>query len=358
MPGETPSGYRYDPLDTLSGVDSGDGAQSQRFYRDGDLANQVQGANSSTFMRGDGVVLAEHQAGADPKSLMLAFDQKNSVCNEIGNGTANDIAYSAYGHPSAERSVSTHLGYNGEFREAQTGWQLLGNGYRAYNPVLMRFHSADSWSPFGEGGVNAYAYCEGDSINRKDPTGHSWYGNFLRLFRPTTTTAFKAGAPSAFLTNKKNTAASVRPIKTKDVQRLSDVVELRETQLSQLKRENRNLAGDSKYVKNYERRHGKRSFVKDVLASEDSASEILSNAKTLHAWAKDNVGKLGITRQSAAELKSKAQEFELVKLKIRRQERDAFNNLRQNNANRNAQRNYDNRYRSKPEKSYLGDGNS
>ncbi len=38
---------------------------------------------------------------------------------------------------------------------------MLGNGYRAYSPVLMRFNSPDSWSPFGEGGVNAYAYIEG-----------------------------------------------------------------------------------------------------------------------------------------------------------------------------------------------------
>ncbi|WP_428846567.1 RHS repeat domain-containing protein, partial [Pseudomonas moorei] len=67
LPGETPSGYRYDPLDTLSGRDGGDG-QDQRFYQNGELANQIQGTNSSTFMRGEGVVLAEHQAGADPKS--------------------------------------------------------------------------------------------------------------------------------------------------------------------------------------------------------------------------------------------------------------------------------------------------
>jgi hypothetical protein len=49
---------------------------------------------------------------------------------------------------------------------------LLGNGYRAYNPRLMRFHSPDSWSPFGGGGLNAYMYCVGDPVNRSDPTGH------------------------------------------------------------------------------------------------------------------------------------------------------------------------------------------
>lgn len=66
-------------------------------------------------------------------------------------------------------------GFNGELPERATGHYLLGNGYRAYNPVLMRFNSPDSCSPFGRGGVNAYAYCVGDPVNRRDPTGHfSW----------------------------------------------------------------------------------------------------------------------------------------------------------------------------------------
>ncbi|MEX2964636.1 RHS repeat-associated core domain-containing protein, partial [Microbulbifer sp. TYP-18] len=46
------------------------------------------------------------------------------------------------------------------------------NGYRVYNPGLMRFHAADSMSPFGRGGVNSYAYALGDPINLRDPSGH------------------------------------------------------------------------------------------------------------------------------------------------------------------------------------------
>ncbi|WP_010202033.1 RHS repeat-associated core domain-containing protein, partial [Pseudomonas amygdali] len=44
--------------------------------------------------------------------------------------------------------------------------------YRAFNPVLMRFNSPDTLSPFGRGGLNAYAYCQGDPVNRSDPDGH------------------------------------------------------------------------------------------------------------------------------------------------------------------------------------------
>jgi hypothetical protein len=38
----------------------------------------------------------------------------------------------------------------------------------------MCFLSPDSESPFGSGGINPYAYCAGDPVNRIDPDGHSW----------------------------------------------------------------------------------------------------------------------------------------------------------------------------------------
>jgi RHS repeat-associated protein len=110
---------------------------------------------------------------------MLADDASGSVVNELGKGDVNPISYSAYGHRSAEHTVSTRLGYNGEVKEMQTGCYLLGNGYRAFNPVLMKFHSPDSLSPFGKGGLNGYAYCNGDPVNRTDPTGN--VGIFRRL---------------------------------------------------------------------------------------------------------------------------------------------------------------------------------
>lgn len=64
-------------------------------------------------------------------------------------------------------------GFNGQWLDPLTGHYLLGNGYRAYNPVLMRFNRPDSLSPFGKGGSNAYAYGIGDPVNRADPDGHT-----------------------------------------------------------------------------------------------------------------------------------------------------------------------------------------
>ncbi|KPX18521.1 RHS repeat-associated core domain-containing protein, partial [Pseudomonas syringae] len=62
-------------------------------------------------------------------------------------------------------------GFTGQRVDPVTGHYLLGNGYRAFNPVLMRFNSPDSLSPFGEGGVNAYGYCGGGPVNWVDLTG-------------------------------------------------------------------------------------------------------------------------------------------------------------------------------------------
>ncbi|MNV47648.1 hypothetical protein D3C71_1395230 [compost metagenome] len=106
------------------------------------------------------------------KTLLLATDSKSSVLAEVTDGKVNSIAYSAYGEQSGRQGIGGRLGFNGELREVELAWYLLGNGYRAYNTVLMRFHSPDSWSPFGEGGLNAYMYCVGDPVNASDPTGH------------------------------------------------------------------------------------------------------------------------------------------------------------------------------------------
>ncbi|MHC8316840.1 RHS repeat-associated core domain-containing protein [Pseudomonas sp. LB3P31] len=106
------------------------------------------------------------------RTTLLATDNSHSVIGEILDGKHNPIAYTAYGEQSAPQKDKARLGFNGQLREAKIGWYLLGNGYRAYNPQIMRFHSPDSWSPFGGGGLNAYMYCIGDPVNRSDPTGH------------------------------------------------------------------------------------------------------------------------------------------------------------------------------------------
>lgn len=85
-------------------------------------------------------------------------------------------------HPVCESETGAgelqigQLGFNGELCDPVTGHYLLGNGYRAFNPVLMRFNSPDNLSPFDKGGINAYAYCQGDPVNCVDVDGHFFAG--------------------------------------------------------------------------------------------------------------------------------------------------------------------------------------
>ena len=82
------------------------------------------------------------------------------------------ICYSPFGKSNGGSAGITTPGFNGERLDPVSNTYHLGNGYRAYNPLLMRFNCPDSFSPFGAGGVNAYAYCGGDPINNADPSGH------------------------------------------------------------------------------------------------------------------------------------------------------------------------------------------
>ncbi|NOI26757.1 RHS repeat-associated core domain-containing protein [Vibrio mediterranei] len=82
------------------------------------------------------------------------------------------IAQSASPSLKASPLIANPNGFNGERKDPVTGCYHLGIGYRMYNPRLMRFHAADSMSPFGKGGINSYAYCLGDPVNKRDPSGH------------------------------------------------------------------------------------------------------------------------------------------------------------------------------------------
>jgi len=100
--------YRYDPLDRLASLTGVEGTE-QRFYREQDLANLVQGGQGSTFMRGAGNLLAEHQL--DEISLLLGCDQKNTVLQEsVVGATSTALAYTAHGYRSASVPGSAESG--------------------------------------------------------------------------------------------------------------------------------------------------------------------------------------------------------------------------------------------------------
>ena len=123
----------------------------------------------------------------------------------LGSDQETRQGYSPYGQRSIFSGLSTLLGFNGERPDPASGHYLLGNGYRAYNPVLMRFNSPDSLSPFEGGGINAYAYCSGDPLNREDSTGYVWKYVLSVLMLPT------GGSTSPVSRSSQSTASTLIP---------------------------------------------------------------------------------------------------------------------------------------------------
>ncbi|HGJ5905262.1 MAG TPA: RHS repeat-associated core domain-containing protein [Arsenophonus nasoniae] len=165
------SHYDYDALNRLISQQLDDEPTRVLYYQGQELVNEVTDGQARRFIK------AGHQClgVSDDSGLTLtATDSHASVLWSQGghHPAGKRHNWSAYG--SGESSDGL-LGFNGERPDPYSGVYHLGNGYRAYSPVLMRFTCPDDLSPFGAGGINAYAYCAGDPINHTDPSGHlSW----------------------------------------------------------------------------------------------------------------------------------------------------------------------------------------
>ena len=309
--GEPAIRFHYDAQNVLIGRSTVDGIE-QRFYRNDELASEIQGAVSRTFIRAEGRVLTEHQTGGDPKSLLLAGDDKNSVLCEISQAAVKGVAYSPYGHRIDDALVSSHLGYNGERREGQTGWYLLGNGYRVFNPRLMRFHSPDNLSPFGKGGLNAYMYCVGDPINNVDPAGHGFIGAVSRFFRKPA--VFSVGeTPSGIFTLTKHRvkSPSLRVIGFEDVLNAQ-----------------KNVAYFDMVVRKYEAEFIEISslevrpkVVKKMMSEQDFFLGKTTSALKDYEFALLHKGEVGITRRGAKRLEALAEVYDEMMKSIPAKER-------------------------------------
>ena len=163
------------------------------------------------------------------KTILLAPDQQRSVLSALDEHPPRSIAYTPYGHRPRENGLLSLLGFNGELPDPLTGCYHLGNGYRQFNPVLMRFNSPDSWSPFGEGGLNAYGYCGGDPRNWKDPTGH--------VKNP-----FK-GLLNMMGRQRSPLSDEIKRV-PKSIKKIDDALALEQDRLSKLQNADRNLVAD------------------------------------------------------------------------------------------------------------------
>jgi RHS repeat-associated protein len=163
--------YVYDAHNRLSSQ-TVDGKVSDFYYKANALVNLVQGSDSRRLLRSPAGCTSQYGPGGvwlnvtNAAGSVLAATQ-----GPAQGGTTETYGYSAYGEDQPGPRSST-LGYTGQYHDSLTPGYQLGNGYRAYLPALMRFTGPDSLSPFGAGGINAYAYGGEDPVNHADPSGH------------------------------------------------------------------------------------------------------------------------------------------------------------------------------------------
>lgn len=148
-------------------------SKKQFFYQRDRLISEVEGNASRSVVCADHHLIAKLRREGELSTLVwLATDNKRSVLTSGSRrGWRGEIAYTPYGFHIPE-VWQAGIGFNGVMKESHTSHYFLGAGYRLYNCVLMRFQSPDSWSPFGQGGLNSYAFVKGDPVNHIDPDGH------------------------------------------------------------------------------------------------------------------------------------------------------------------------------------------
>ncbi|WP_144936580.1 RHS repeat-associated core domain-containing protein [Pseudomonas alabamensis] len=194
--------YGYDPSGNLCDR-TVDGQRARGFFSAGQMTHEQRGADTLRPIGDAGQLLALQRLRAGVRqgnATLLGCDAQGSVRVEVDD----DVHIRSYTTHGAEKDVlqpdDNPFGFAGERREPLTGWYIPA-GYRPYDPLLMIFLAPDSLSPFGRGGLNAYAYCAGDPVNRIDPDGHGWLtwlvaGVGLALGVVATVASFGAAAPA------------------------------------------------------------------------------------------------------------------------------------------------------------------
>lgn len=165
------------------------------FYQGWSCVTTISALTKVSVLQHQRNALAVKTADLEKEGLALvAIDSQRTAAWYSGPSRTQPLIFTAYGYtvPKGELPVA----FKGERCDDVTACYLLGNGYRSYNPTLMRFNSPDQFSPFDYGGVNCYAFVSGNPVNYDDPTGRG-IGKFI---------THKLEATSSFITFGKTPA--------------------------------------------------------------------------------------------------------------------------------------------------------
>lgn len=186
--------YSYNPDEVVTQISNSTPWLLQKLnlvYRHGRIASQYlsnpdrTGFDKIVDLRvsSPGLIVQRTTEAGNITTQVMFLDTDGTVIytHDVETRSTHLHRYTPYGlqpelddNPVTRRSI---LGFKGEHVLQDPQLYPLGNGYRLYDPELMRFSSVDDWSPFGAGGINSYAYCDGDPINRADPNGHGFFSS-------------------------------------------------------------------------------------------------------------------------------------------------------------------------------------
>ncbi|HEX3797330.1 MAG TPA: RHS repeat-associated core domain-containing protein [Verrucomicrobiae bacterium] len=133
---------------------------------------RIQNGVTNYYVYGLGLVYEEDDTATSTNALTYHFDYRGSTIalTDVNGNVTDRIQYSAYGMTTYRAGTNdTPFLYNGKYGVQTDPNGLLFMRARYYNPYICRFINAD---PSGfNGGLNMYAYSDGNPISLTDPFG-------------------------------------------------------------------------------------------------------------------------------------------------------------------------------------------
>ena len=164
---------------------------------------RIKNGVTNYYIYGAGLLYQVTETATATNTLTYHYDYRGStIALTDGNGNVTDrIEYSAYGLTTYRTGTNDMpFLFNGRYGVQTDPDGLLYMQARNYNPYLCRFLSSD---PSGfSGGLNLYAFCNGNPVSYLDPFGLGAVGEsaLLSSWMPTAPTAFEQQMQS-FLTD-------------------------------------------------------------------------------------------------------------------------------------------------------------
>ncbi|MGD0614271.1 MAG: RHS repeat-associated core domain-containing protein, partial [Verrucomicrobiota bacterium] len=167
--------YGYDPAGNRTSMTNGATVTTYVINPNAKLPQvlmRIQGGVTNYYVYGAGLLYQVTETGATATTLTYHYDYRGStvaLTDDTGNIT-DRIEYSAYATITYRTGTSdTPFLFNGRYGVMTDPNGLLYMRARFYNPYICRFVNAD---PSGfAGGLNFYAYANGNPVSYIDPFG-------------------------------------------------------------------------------------------------------------------------------------------------------------------------------------------